>query len=90
VPDIFLQQLVHSVGVSARQQIRAQVFRANRVGLFRLVVLSLVIPANCHRKAECDDQAEKRERCGYHGAQVLSIIFVYSLQVPATDDPNLR
>ena len=68
--EIILQQCAHFRRIGGRQQVCPDVFRADRVGLGFLVVLALIVPADSHRKAESDDEAEQRQSGGHDNIQI--------------------
>jgi len=55
-------------------QVGAQVFGADRVGLFLFQVLALVVAADRHRQREADQQRQQRQCCTLHEVEVLACI----------------
>jgi hypothetical protein len=59
----------------SRQQVRPQIFRADRVGFGPFSVRALVVTAHRHRKAKADDQGQQGQRAGKHGVEIRALVF---------------
>jgi len=79
---VALQQLTHFCGVGRRQQACPNVFRTDRIGLLRLIVLALVVSGDGHRKAEPDNEAEQRQRSGKDDAEIF-VLGLFRLSSPS-------
>jgi len=54
------------------QKAGAEVFRADGVGLFLLVVFALIVPVQRHRKRETDYEREQGQRCGLYNIEIFT------------------
>src|SRR5262245_54503534 len=59
--EVAPQQVAQLRGLRGRQNIGAQIFGANRVGLSFLEILALVVAAHRHREAEANDETKEGE-----------------------------
>ena len=70
--DVVPQQRTYSRRVGGRQQGSPEVFCVGCVGLCPLAILTLLVSAYSHRKAESDDEAKQRQRSGQDNAEVVT------------------
>jgi hypothetical protein len=70
--DVVPQQRMYSCRVGGGQQVGPEVFCADCVGLCSLAILTLLVSAYSHRKAESDDEAQQRQRSGQDNAEVTT------------------
>src|SRR4029077_3929891 len=73
--EIVLQQFPHSCSVGSRQEVRPDIFSANRVGFCLLVVLALIVAVDGHRKAESDDESKQSQNCTYNNIEIVIPVF---------------
>jgi hypothetical protein len=74
------EQRTHFRSVGAGQQIRADVFGADCVSLRLLIILALIIPADCHRKTckvVAPDQSGYFDDIGVRGLAPIRRTFAY-------------
>src|SRR4029077_18507326 len=74
--QIFSEQSLGSSGITGRQQVKAEILGANRVGLFLFAILALIVAADCHGKAEPDDDAQQCEGGSLNYAEILAAFLI--------------
>ena len=73
--EISPQQFAHTRRVRGGQQIGSYIFGSDRIGFRFLVILALVVAGDRHRKAESNDESQKRQNGGLDDIEVFPLIF---------------
>jgi hypothetical protein len=72
--QVVSQQRTHLRRCGGREKVRADVFRADRVGFPFLVIFALIVTVDGHGEAESYNEREQRERGGMDHAEIFTLV----------------
>jgi hypothetical protein len=88
--EIVSQKCTDSCPIDSRQQVRPDVFCANRVGLCLLIVFPLIVSVSGHRKAKSDDEGEQCQDGGHDKIKIMGLDFFEVVSLLAKKGPDPR